>query len=719
MGSGYSRREALRWSIFAAAGLAMPTSFSGGSPNSKLWAQDATKNGRFFGYHPFTQPLYIPPVAKSYAPGDPGSLGNNSEFSGELTPQQVANEGVRHPNRDVPNHHLQVSHGIAPEFGTDSAFDPPWNAAKTYRTHEQEVRLWVEETKQEFIPGMLTPVFTYRDDGTEPGKGRTPGPTIIANYRAPTVLRNYNLLTEGRAGTNTTNHDHETSIHLHGGHIPAHADGYPDFYCLAGEGRDYFYPNTAPRVTVTQPGETIGFASHSSGDFDTTWIPSTLWYHDHAMDVTGYNVARGLAGFYIVRSEIEDKLANAGRIPLLLDRDGNAATDTHNGPLDFGLALGDQLFTSEGHIFYDFLDHNGRLGNVPTVNGVVQPYHKVQPRKYRMRFLNSSNSRYMEIRLSNKQPMHIIGTDSWLLPEAVEVRRFNLAPGQRHDVVIDFRGAPNEVFLENILFQEDGRKGKEIDASKRITMMKFVVKGDATDSTDLVLKNGDIIRGYQDVDYDDLPDKYGVAHKGEWKAIDPAQVTTKRKFEFERSNGAWVINNQLFNPRRADAVPKLGVGAEKWVIENSSGGWWHPFHMHLEGFQMQSAKNTRIRRERRFNCDLFNLTDGVRATFLMKFRSFTGPFVFHCHAIEHEDMRMMATHDPTPRPGDQATDMASPLDGERKIDSAVSGVKPDCIDLEHDKRLYFDVEGDLERLDGRGVGFLGCEFDMSRRGNRG
>jgi hypothetical protein len=30
----------------------------------------------------------------------------------------------------------------------------------------------------------------------------------------------------------------------------------------------------------------------------------------------------------------------------------------------------------------------------------------------------------------------------------------------------------------------------------------------------------------------------------------------------------------------------------------------------------------------------------------MKFRTFKGPFVFHCHNLEHEDMRMMFVFDP-------------------------------------------------------------------------
>ena len=85
-------------------------------------------------------------------------------------------------------------------------------------------------------------------------------------------------------------------------------------------------------------------------------------------------------------------------------------------------------------------------------------------------------------------------------------------------------------------------------------------------------------------------------------------------------------------------------------------------------------------------------------------------------------MRIMGTHDPTPVAGSSdadAIDATPPMDGETRIDPAVSGVVPDCHELEEDKRLYFDVAGDVERLEGRGVGFPECEFDVKRRGNRG
>ena len=684
MGSRLTRRQVLGLGA-AVGGAALPASFVGWNSGAKLWAQESSGNGRFFGYVPFTQDLYIPPVM-------------TPQPFGTLTPSPgvIATRGPMAPTGNPDD----VTHGIAPEFG----HCPDWNAFSN-RTHEQEYRLFIEETTQQFVPGGPdTPVFTYRDGAAAPGSGRTPGPTFIVDYQAPVVVRNINLLTRDRSGVNTTDHDHETSVHLHGTHCPAHSDGYPDFYTLAGEARDYFYPNISPRET--QPDGAYGKANACDGPFDTTWIPSTLWYHDHAMDVTGFNVARGLAGFYLVKSARERVLADIGRIPRL------GETDELGGPLDFGLALRDELFNADGTIFYDFFDHNGRLGNVFTANGVVQPRHRVQRRKYRLRILNASNSRYMEIRLSNRQKMHIIGTDSWLLPEVVEVRRFNLAPGQRHDVIIDFRGAPDELYLENILHQEDGRKGKDIDPEKqRDRLLKFEISG--ANSSETALQDRDIIRGYKG-QFDP------VLGDGEFAFIPQEQVHKKRKFEFERSNGAWVVNSRLFNPRRADAVPKLGVGAEQWTFENGGGGWWHPIHTHLEGFQVKKLKGAKLRRERRFNCDTINLEGGVKAKVLIKFRTFTGPYVFHCHAIEHEDMRMMATVDPTPQDTTTgAIDANPPMDGETMINSAQSGVVPDCHDLETEKRLYFDEVGNVERLEGRGVGFPECEFDISRRGNRG
>jgi hypothetical protein len=75
-------------------------------------------------------------------------------------------------------------------------------------------------------------------------------------------------------------------------------------------------------------------------------------------------------------------------------------------------------------------------------------------------------------------------------------------------------------------------------------------------------------------------------------------------------------------------------------------------------------------------------------------------------------MRMMGLHDPEP------AGVPSPLNGETRINPDVSGVVPNCEELDEEQRIYFDVAGDLDRVNGRGVGFPECNFDMDKRGNQ-
>ncbi len=263
------------------------------------------------------------------------------------------------------------------------------------------------------------------------------------------------------------------------------------------------------------------------------------------------------------------------------------------------------------------------------------------------------------------------------------------------------------------MHQTDGRKAKEVDPDKqRDLLLKFEVSEGDGDPTEPTCRDHAVIRGFKG-EYD--PD----LGYGQFSYHSDDEVINTRVFEFHRSSGAWQVNDRFFNPRRADAVPDLGHGAERWFLENSSGGWWHPIHTHLEGFQIQTINGEPPERERQFNSDTVQLEGGDLAEVLIKFRTFTGPFVFHCHNIEHEDMRMMSTHDPTPVEGDpladpDAIDATPPMDGVARIDPAVSGVVLTCEQLEDQKRLYFDAAGDLDRIEGEGVGFPECEFDPGR-----
>ena len=119
-----------------------------------------------------------------------------------------------------------------------------------------------------------------------------------------------------------------------------------------------------------------------------------------------------------------------------------------------------------------------------------------------------------------------------------------------------------------------------------------------------------------------------------------AQVKVQRRFEFDRSDGAWVINGQFFDENRINARPKRNQ-PEIWILE-SGGGWVHPVHIHLSSFFILSRDGKTPPPLERGRKDTITIgADVGDVKILIKFAEFTGRYVFHCHNIEHEDMRMM------------------------------------------------------------------------------
>jgi FtsP/CotA-like multicopper oxidase with cupredoxin domain len=254
----------------------------------------------------------------------------------------------------------------------------------------------------------------------------------------------------------------------------------------------------------------------------------------------------------------------------------------------------------------------------------VQPFCKVERKKYRFRFLNGSNARFYELELSSGSFLQI-GNDSWLLPQAIPKQTLKLAPAQRADVIIDFRNAPSEVFLSNILIQESGRGPKKVKRPGT-PLIKFLVQS-GTPVDNATIAPGQALRPH--------------------RAIRAAEIVKTRRFEFERRHGAWQINHRFLDPNRDDATPKLGT-AERWILKNGGGGWWHPIHMHLEAHQIQRINGKPPPLVDSFKKDTTTLAPDDEIEIFMKFRTFPGKFMFHCHNIEHEDMRMMGVFNVVP-----------------------------------------------------------------------
>src|SRR5947199_455974 len=201
-----------------------------------------------------------------------------------------------------------------------------------------------------------------------------------------------------------------TVVHLHGGRTAAVSDGWTENASLSGQS--------------------------TTRDYTNDQQATLLWYHDHAMGITRFNVYAGLAGLYIIRDAEEEVLrlpAGPYEIPLLLqDRNLDTAPD--------GSLTGRLLHKVEDGTMEFF-------GPFTLVNGTIWPYLPVEARQYRLRLLNGSNSRFYRLVLLDEQgklaldKITQIGTDGGLLgrPVAVPQDRLILAPAERADLIVDFR----------------------------------------------------------------------------------------------------------------------------------------------------------------------------------------------------------------------------------------------------------------------------------------
>ena len=81
---------------------------------------------------------------------------------------------------------------------------------------------------------------------------------------------------------------------------------------------------------------------------------------------------------------------------------------------------------------------------------------------------------------------------------------------------------------------------------------------------------------------------------------------------------------------------------ERWIIQNNSGGWQHPIHIHLEEFRILSRNGVPVRPgDLEFGRKDVMLLADEQIELLVRFRDMKGGYPIHCHNTVHEDHQMM------------------------------------------------------------------------------
>ena len=425
--------------------------------------------------------------------------------------------------------------------------------------------------------------------------------------------------------------------HQHGGDTAAGSDGVPDAWATPGD-----------KIT--------GRLFNPLYSYDNSQEATQLWYHDHTVGTTRLNVYMGLAGNYYIRDANEDSL----RLPKY--------------PYEVPLMIQDRTFLDNGELFYASTDSGNTLAPTPThlpenfgdvvlVNGKAWPVLDVEPRKYRFRVVNGSDSRVYDMRLSNGAAFIQIGSDLGLLNAPVPVSVLSIAPGERADVIVDFSRMSGQTIVITNGANAPYPDGDPVDPATAGQVMAFRVNRPLSHIADRPLPTylrpllGDVPMPHHAVCTRKILLFEGVDSRGRLQTmagiVDPSRPTL---------NGTLTFDDPITeNPRVGDT--------EIWEFYNTTADA-HPIHMHLVDFRVLNrqpftgavtdktnsdgsvggrldvhsiAFTDRPRRpmlEEQGKKDTAKMFPGEVTRVIANFKR-PGEYVYHCHILSHEDHEMM------------------------------------------------------------------------------
>jgi spore coat protein A, manganese oxidase len=431
--------------------------------------------------------------------------------------------------------------------------------------------------------------------------GTFPGPTfdlqngeeVLVEWANELPQKHFLPIDHSIHGAESTLPEVRAVAHLHGGKVRPKSDGYPEDWLTPGKSAVYHYPN------------------HQDA--------AMLWYHDHAMGINRLNIFAGLAGVYVLRDKTEDAL----HLP--------------SGKYEIPLVIADRMFDKDSQLYYPVSERPESpwipefFGDCNLVNGKLFPYLEVEPRKYRFRVLNASNARFYRLSLSNKQKFQQIGIDQGLLAAPVPIERIVIAPGERLDLIVDFKEYAGTKVVLNDSF---------------VNVMEFRV-------SNVSVK-----------DDSPLPPTLRRIEKLEESAAVKTRVLS---LDEEDNLIAEPVRMLLNGSQWHDPVtenPTLD-STEIWSFVNPTDDS-HPIHLHLVRFQILDRRRFDTflyisKKEMRFTSppippdpDEAGWKDTVRAQpnmvtrIITRFEGYPGRYVWHCHILEHEDNEMMRPYDVLP-----------------------------------------------------------------------
>jgi len=482
--------------------------------------------------------------------------------------------------------------------------------------------------------------------------------------------------------------------HLHGaGGVGEESDGYAEAWYLPNAKN---IPNGYARKGTWYPY----FASKAFTKFGAVWGPgfatfqypndnraSTIWYHDHALGMTRLNVYAGPAGFYIIRGgKCGDQAIKDSRSRRRAVLPGPAPKAGDPFPPDktyyeIPIAIQDRAFNQDGSLFYPdtrafFDEYIGPyipetdvspmwnpefFGNMIMVNGNTWPFQTVEKRRYRFRFLNGCQSRFLILDFSQIPGVEVwqIANEGGCLPAPVNLtemgNHLHLGLAERADLIVDFTNVPEGNYVLGNLGPDEPFGGGEPDEDFEMAdpattgqILEFrVVPAVGPDPTTppefLTLPKVTPLPAATVTRTLGMFEMMSMIHDGPAEAL--LGIIDHHGMPMHRMWSEPVTEN-----------PKVG-DTEVWELYNLTADA-HPMHVHEVVFEVVNRETLELDDDEVETP--VELTGNVRppepweagfkdtviaypgeVTRIRAHFENPGQFVWHCHIVEHEDNEMM------------------------------------------------------------------------------
>jgi FtsP/CotA-like multicopper oxidase with cupredoxin domain len=485
--------------------------------------------------------------------------------------------------------------------------------------------------------------------------------------------------------------------HVHGAvGVGDESDGYAEAWYLPND------PNIDPDYAKVGTWYDF-FAGKAFGKFGETWGPgfatfqypnpdraSTNWYHDHTLGMTRLNVYAGPAGFYIIRGGpsdmvLDSRFGTAAVLPGPAPALGDAPGLTY---YEIPIAIQDRSFNVDGSLFYpdtrEFFDGivgdfipDGEFspiwnpeffGNMMMINGNTWPFQTVEQRRYRFRFLNGCQSRFLILDFNAIPGVEVwqIGNEGGFLDAPLNLTAMNgnrllMALAERADLIVDFTNVPVGNYVLGNVGPDSPFGGVPIDpadiadpASTGQVMEFRVVPSVAPDPTTpplfLQLPAAPPLPAATFTRPLALIEAMGEGFDANGLTVEgPVEALLGNVVNGEAVKALW-MEPVTENPNPGDT--------EIWAFYNTTGDA-HPMHVHEVAFEVVNREalvldaagdpvlplqlSGVVRLPEAWESgykDTVTAYPGEVTRVKAQFNT-PGQYVWHCHIVEHEDNEMM------------------------------------------------------------------------------